>query len=73
MLETYFWEVDGLDDFGYIFIPTQCLLASKQCKLHIAFHACLQQFNSPFQGHHFVYETGYNNYAVSNDLIIVYP
>lgn len=73
MLETYVWDLDGLDDFGYIFIPTQCLMADKKCMLHIAFHACLQQFNSPFQGEYFIYENGYNNYAVSNDLIIVYP
>jgi len=48
MLETYIWNIDGLDDFGYIYIPTQCLVADKKCKLHIAFHACLQQYNSPF-------------------------
>lgn len=73
MLETFVWNVDGLDNYGYIFIPTQCLLADMNCKLHIAFHGCQQQFNSPFQGDHFIYESGYNNYAVTNDLIILYP
>lgn len=73
MLETFFWNVHGLDDYGYVYIPAQCLLADKKCKLHIAFHGCLQQFDSPFQGDHFIYESGYNNYAVTNDLIILYP
>jgi len=73
MLETYLWNVDGLDEYGYIYYPTQCMIHDKKCKLHIAFHGCLQQYNSPFNGDYFVNENGYNNWAVTNDLIIIYP
>ena len=45
--------------------------AQKSCRLHIAYHGCLQDLediNSTF-----VYHAGYNDWAEANDLVILYP
>ena len=59
-----------LADEGYVYIPKRCD-AGSVCKLHIAFHGC-QQFAGAI-GERFVREAGYNEWADSNDLVILYP
>ncbi|CAL8116708.1 unnamed protein product [Orchesella dallaii] len=34
--------VSSMDPTGYVYIPTGCQDKTRQCKLHIAFHGCLQ-------------------------------
>lgn len=61
---------DGLHETGHVFIPDDCT-AGEQCRLHIAFHGCLQsQF---FIGDRFFTETGYNRWAASNRIVVLYP
>jgi hypothetical protein len=61
----------GMDTTGYAYVPTGCQSSTATCKLHIAFHGCEQ-------GHYFLKDTyymhtGYNEWAESNNIVIVYP
>lgn len=51
---------------GFVFYPNQCFEDVK-CKIHINMHGC------GGQGLTLVMFGGYNNWAVSNDLIMLYP
>jgi hypothetical protein len=52
--------------FGKVFIPTQCK-SGTTCKVHVAFN---RQNNQPTTLAH---NKRYNNIAVDNDIIMVYP
>ncbi len=54
---------------GYIYVPAVC--ATKACGLHIALHGCAQ--SPDYVQTQFVSEAGYNDWAESNDLIVLYP
>lgn len=64
-------EVSGMDDIGYIYVPTACQSSSTVCRLHIAFHGCYQ--STTFIGTTFANSTEYNNHAEINNIIILYP
>jgi len=55
---------------GYAFIPQNCA-AGQRCQLHVAFHGCVQSYQSV--GMDFVEHTGYNKWADVNNIIVVYP
>ena len=55
----------GLRKYGHIFYPNQCL--EETCHIHFLLHGC------GTGGEYMITETGYGNYAVSNNLIIVAP
>jgi poly(3-hydroxybutyrate) depolymerase len=61
---------------GYVFIPETCK-EGRQCKLHVAFHGCLQggttDFRSGHSGNLFAKYAGYNEWAKANDIIVLYP
>ncbi len=61
---------------GYVFIPQACK-DGRQCKLHVAFHGCLQGGETdPRSGHSgnlFAKFAGYNEWAQANDIIVIYP
>ena len=59
-----------LADKGYIFVPTDCL-AGAECQLHIAFHGCQQ--NVETIGKRFIEDTGINQWASVNNLVVLYP
>jgi hypothetical protein len=71
----------GMAPDGWLFVPADC--ANRQsCKLHIAFHACKQyetyRYFSPASGFvtfgtTFVRNTGYNKWADTNNMIVLYP
>ncbi|WP_229262029.1 extracellular catalytic domain type 2 short-chain-length polyhydroxyalkanoate depolymerase [Duganella guangzhouensis] len=65
-----FWH--GMADYGYVYIPAACdSSGGAMCKLHVVFHGCLQ---APANiGTTFVRRAGYNAWADSNRLIILYP
>ena len=67
-------EQDGLDWDGYIYYPNQCIEnnGAARCKIHFAMHGCTEQINSQY-GWEWINRSGYNEYAVTNNLIIVYP
>ena len=60
----------GLAARGYVYVPTGCG-PSDRCRLHIAFHGCLQ--NEEAVGDAFYRHAGYNEWAEANDIVVVYP
>ena len=60
----------GLANSGWIYIPINCQNGGK-CKLHVVFHGCVQNYESV--GDVVVKDTGYNEWADVNDIIVVYP
>jgi poly(3-hydroxybutyrate) depolymerase len=59
----------SLADSGYLFVPDAC--ARERCRVHVVFHGCRQ--SSEQIGDRFVREAGYNRWAESNRLIVLYP
>ena len=59
----------SLADEGYAYVPKACDTGG--CRIHVVFHGCLQ--NADAVGTRFVDEAGYNRWADSNRLIILYP
>lgn len=62
----------GLDDVGYAYVPANCDKGvGQRCKLHVAFHGCLQNVESVDEK--FVRHAGYNPWADANNIIVLYP
>ncbi|TFW27294.1 PHA-depolymerase-like protein [Duganella callida] len=59
----------GMANIGYLYVPAAC--ESGGCRVHVAFHGCLQAPENI--GTTFVRQTGYNLWADSNRLLILYP
>ena len=59
----------SLDETGYVYVPNDCLHA--RCRVHVAFHGCRQSARDI--GRRFVDGAGYNAWADSNRLIVLYP
>jgi poly(3-hydroxybutyrate) depolymerase len=59
----------SMADAGYAYVPAACTTAP--CKVHVAFHGCRQ--NAEMVGDRFAREAGYNRWADTNRLIILYP
>lgn len=59
----------SMRDSGFVYIPAAC--GAGDCRVHVAFHGCLQNFDAV--GDTFVRHAGYNNWAESNRLIVLYP
>ena len=59
----------SLGDEGYAFVPKAC--QSGGCKVHVAFHGCRQGASEV--GRRFVDGAGYNGWAASNRIIVLYP
>lgn len=60
----------GMDATGYLYVPAGCT-AGRPCRLHVALHGCSQ--GHAHIGMKFVEDSGYNRWADTNDLIILYP
>ncbi|EXI69118.1 MAG TPA: poly(3-hydroxybutyrate) depolymerase [Candidatus Accumulibacter phosphatis] len=59
----------GLADEAYLYVPKACRESS--CRLHVAFHGCRQ--SAAQIGRRFVDGAGYNRWADSNRLLVLYP
>ena len=55
---------------GHLYIPAACQ-AGARCKLHIALHGCGQ--GEDFIGDRFYTQTGYNEWAETNQIVVLYP
>jgi len=55
---------------GYVFVPRECETGAA-CRVHIALHGCKQDFGDIDR--RFVDDTGYNAWADTNRLIVLYP
>jgi poly(3-hydroxybutyrate) depolymerase len=59
----------SLADDGFVYVPAAC--AAERCAVHVAFHGCRQ--NADAVGERFVREAGYNRWADTNRVIVLYP
>jgi len=60
----------SLEPLGYVYVPKRCEEGAT-CRVHVAFHGCRQ--SSSFVGKAFVKDAGYNEWAESNDIVVLYP
>jgi poly(3-hydroxybutyrate) depolymerase len=59
-----------MDNTGQVFVPQNCA-NGQACKVHLAIHGCLQ-----YQGiiqQQFVQKSGINEWADTNNIIVIYP
>ena len=61
----------GLDDIGFVYIPQSCTVNAGACAVHVVFHGCKQGARSV--GSSVYSSVGYNNWADSNKVIVLYP
>ncbi|MGH8742398.1 MAG: extracellular catalytic domain type 2 short-chain-length polyhydroxyalkanoate depolymerase, partial [Burkholderiales bacterium] len=54
---------------GYLYVPKAC--EKGRCRVHVAFHGCRQSAGEI--GERFVREAGYNRWAETNRLLVLYP
>jgi len=55
---------------GYVYVPTSCQ-NKELCKLHVQFHGCQQTIGDI--GKIYYTETGLNDWAETNNIIVLYP
>ncbi|NEX60739.1 extracellular catalytic domain type 2 short-chain-length polyhydroxyalkanoate depolymerase [Noviherbaspirillum galbum] len=73
--QTAFWgnfdpTNHGMSNDGWAYVPANCA-AGQACKLHVVFHGCKQ--NVATVGSAFYRNTGYNKWADTNNIIVLYP
>lgn len=59
----------GLAESAYVYVPAAC--RSGGCGIHVVFHGCRQ--NAATMGETWVQQAGYNEWADTNRLIVLYP
>jgi poly(3-hydroxybutyrate) depolymerase len=59
----------SMADDGYVYVPRSC--DTERCRIHVAFHGCRQGIEAV--GETFVRDAGYNRWADTNRLIVLYP
>ena len=69
----------GMWQTGWVYVPAACEQTA-QCRVHVVFHGCKQypgyayaQGPQGMFGDTFVKNTGYNRWADTNNLVILYP
>lgn len=78
---SYLWG-SGMDKTGWLYVPQACA-AGERCRLHVALHGCKQgQSYMPlkpppggglYNGTTFVKNTGYDRWADTNRLVVLFP
>lgn len=68
---SYASAATGMADTGYLYVPPGCSATGANCKVHVAIHGCKQSAESV--GDQFYTDTGYNNWADNNKLLVLYP
>jgi poly(3-hydroxybutyrate) depolymerase len=63
-------EAHSMDTTGWLYVPSSCA-NGEPCRVHIALHGCQQGQESV--GKQFVEHAGYNAWADTNHLLILYP
>jgi hypothetical protein len=69
-------ESAGVLSYGYAYVPKACQIkrgnaANVTCSLHVALHGCDQ--NAQAIGTSFVTRNGMNDWAESNNIVVLYP
>ncbi|CAG0988331.1 Exochitinase 1 [Burkholderiales bacterium] len=67
---------------AYVYVPASCANGT-ECRLHVAFHGCEMNYDSapsifssdagPVYGLKFVLNSGLNEWADTNDIVVLYP
>ena len=65
----YIAQGSCMADSGFVYVPENC--ASGGCRLHIALHGCKQNIGKI--GSTFASKAGFNAWAESNDIVVLYP
>jgi poly(3-hydroxybutyrate) depolymerase len=68
---SYTGALTGMAASGYVYIPASCQKTSAKCALHVVFHGCLQSADTV--GDAVYAKLGYNEWADTNNIIILYP
>lgn len=63
-------RTSGLADTGYLYVPRDCE-GSSGCRVHVALHGCQQ--TAAVIGDAFYRHAGYNRWADSNRIVVLYP
>lgn len=61
----------GMAERGWLFVPRDCERGEALCRLHVVLHGCGQ--NAQRLGREYVRRTGYNRWADTNRIIVLYP
>jgi predicted esterase len=61
----------AMADTAYVYVPSTCTAQGSHCRIHVALHGCVQSAETV--GQQFVTEAGYNPWADTNGLIVLYP
>jgi poly(3-hydroxybutyrate) depolymerase len=61
----------GMAKTGFIYIPSKCQDNLNECKIHVALHGCL--INYEYAGDYFIANTGLNQWAEANEIVVIYP
>jgi Esterase PHB depolymerase len=61
----------SLADTAYVYVPSSCS-SGEPCRMHVAFHGCSQEATGAV-GDAFYTNAGYNRWADTNHLVVVYP
>ncbi len=72
-------ESHGMWPTGWVYVPASCQ-GGALCKVHVVFHGCKQYPGATFAGGPggemadiYVKNTGYNQWADTNEVIVLYP
>jgi hypothetical protein len=68
--QSQFVSGHGMAPTGWAYIPQACM-AGEQCRVHVVLHGCQQ--NVTLVQQQYVRSTGYNRWADSNRLVMLYP
>lgn len=63
-------KLPSLDTKAWVYVPKTCAEGAT-CRLHVALHGC--RHNALTVGESFVRDAGYNRWADSNRLVVLYP
>lgn len=62
----------GMADTGYVYVPAACQgSGAAKCAVHVVFHGCQQ--GASVVGDDVYAKTGYNQWADSNNIVVLYP
>jgi len=61
---------NGMGSSGWVYVPKGCQ-AGTSCRVHVALHGCKQ--NATDVGQEFVRNAGYNRWADTNNIVVLYP
>lgn len=62
--------ISSMANTGFVYVPKSCA-DGNACKVHVAIHGCVQSADKV--GDDFYNKTGYNNWADTNGIIVLYP